>query len=101
MNEVTQVLTSGYSEKQRVDHMVEDFLTDVSLEVVHAMEMHPPMHSLHEAYAVILEEVDEFKAHVWEKQSERSPLKVYSELVHIAAMVTRCVVDCMPDEFKK
>lgn len=80
---------------------VDDFLVDVSLEVERAMGKHAPMHSLHEAYAVILEEMDEFKAHVWMKQSKRDPQEVYTELVHIAAMCARCVADCGGDEFKK
>jgi hypothetical protein len=73
----------------------------VSIEVKRAMSKHPPMHSLHEAFAVILEEVEEFKSHVWMKQGARSTEDVYTELVHIAAMVTRCVADCGGDGFKK
>ena len=79
---------------------IEEFLVDVSLEVKRAMSKHAPMHSLHEAYAVILEEVDELKAHVWKKQTERNALEVYTEIVHIAAMCARCVADC-GDQFNK
>jgi hypothetical protein len=35
------------------------------------------------------------------KQGARSTEDVYTELVHIAAMVTRCVADCGGDGFKK
>lgn len=79
---------------------IEEFLTDVSLEVKRAMSNHAPMHSLHEAYAVILEEVDEFKTHVWMKQTDRNAIEVYTEIVHIAAMCARCVADC-GDQFNK
>ena len=37
-----------------------DFLEDVAEELRRARRKHAPMHSLHEAYAVILEEMDEF-----------------------------------------
>ncbi len=83
------------------DVVAEKFLFDVGQELQRARETHPRMHSLHEAYAVILEELDEFKAHVWEKQSKRDPRKVYIELMQLAAMVARCVADCGPDEFRK
>jgi hypothetical protein len=83
------------------DERIESFLIDVSIEVKRAMSKHAPMHSLHEAYAVILEEVDEFKAEVWKKQKERDTADVYTELVHIAAMVARCVADCAGDGFHK
>jgi hypothetical protein len=83
------------------DERIECFLIDVSIEVKRAMSKHSPMHSLHEAYAVILEELDEFKSEVWKKQTERSTDDVYTELVHIGAMVARCVADCAGDGFKK
>lgn len=101
MNEVTQVLAAPLSEERQAAQRVDDFLIDVSTEAARAMKKHSPMHSLHEAYAVILEEMDEFKAHVWMKQGERDPQQVYTELVQLAAMVARCVADCGPDEFKK
>lgn len=83
------------------DVRAEKFLFDVGQELQRARDAHPPMHSLHEAYAVILEEMDEFKALVWQKQSHRVPKDVYTELVHLAAMVARCVADCGPDDFTK
>ncbi len=52
-----------------------------------------PMASAHEAYAVILEELDEFKAEVFKKSSQRSRLRMRSELVQVAAMALRALVD--------
>lgn len=83
------------------DAKADRFFFDVGQELRQARMKHEPMHSLHEAFAVILEEVDELKAHVWKKQSERDPAQVYAEIVHIAAMCARCVVDCSGDEFKR
>lgn len=82
------------------DEAINSFLCDVSIEIKRARQKHPPMHSLHEAFAVILEEMDEFKSEVWKKQTERNPNDVYTELVHIAAMALRCVVDCGPKRFQ-
>lgn len=77
------------------------FLADVETELARAQSLHAPMHSMHEGYAVILEELDEVKAHVWLKQSSRDPAAVYKELVQLAAMVARMAVECGADDFKK
>jgi hypothetical protein len=52
------------------------------------------MHSLHEGYAVILEEVDELWEHVRAKKESRSSPAIYNELVQIAAMAIRTAGDC-------
>lgn len=65
------------------------FLADVQVELAQAERSHGPMGSLHEAWAVILEEVDE----LWDlcrlKRSERDPVAVRDELIQIAAMAWR------------
>lgn len=53
----------------------------------------PPMASLHEGFAVILEEVHEFWNEVKKKPDERSKEKLYEELVQIAAMCQRTAED--------
>lgn len=62
-------------------------------ELERAVAKHPPLHSLHEAYAVILEEVDEFKAEVWKQNKARDPQAIRAELVQIVAMCARTVHD--------
>lgn len=63
-------------------------------ELARARICHPePQPSLHEGYAVLLEEVDEFWDHVKLKASERDPKKVLEELVQVAAMAMRCAED--------
>lgn len=69
------------------------FLDRVRDEVDFALSKHPPLNSLHEAFAVLLEEVDEFKAEVWKKSSERDNNHILSELVQIAAMCCRTAED--------
>lgn len=78
-------------------------LIDAADELVRASEKHPALHSAHEGFAVLLEEVDELKAEVW-----KNPRKVYgddpagpekhkaamrAEAVQVAAMALRFMVD--------
>lgn len=70
-----------------------DFITDVAQELLRAQAKWPPMNSAHEAYAVILEELDEFWAEVRKKQTEYDPAAMRAELLQIAAMAARAVVD--------
>ena len=65
------------------------FMEDVHAELVRADSLHKPMNSLHEAYAVLLEEVDELWDEVRKKSSERSKAAIREELVQIAAMAWR------------
>lgn len=58
-----------------------------------ARQNHPPMNSHHEAYGVILEEVDEYWAEVKKKAKDRRPSEVRAELVQIAAMACRAIID--------
>lgn len=66
-----------------------EFLRAVALEEIRARATHGDFASLHEAYAVLLEETDEFKAEVWKKRGERDGLAIYCELVQIAAMAMK------------
>lgn len=70
------------------------FLHQVALELMRARAKHEPIHSLHEGFAVLLEEVDEFKALVWRQTKDRDPAELLTELIHIAAMAARCAEDC-------
>ncbi len=69
------------------------FLDMVRAEVERARSLHGPMNSLHEAYAVILEEVDELWDQCRLRTSERDPKAILDELVHIAAMACRTALD--------
>jgi hypothetical protein len=68
-------------------------LVEVAIEVNMAETKWPPMHSAHEAFAVLLEEVDELKAHVWTKQSKRDIPAMRREAIQVAAMAVRFARD--------
>ncbi|MGB8343991.1 MAG: hypothetical protein WCD86_03850 [Ktedonobacteraceae bacterium] len=69
------------------------FLAAVARECERARCKHPtPIRSLHEGFAIILEELDEVKAEVWQQQKNRRAL--YTELVQVAAMCQRMAEDC-------
>lgn len=69
------------------------FLTEVGNEFIRAASKHAPMNSLHEGYAVLLEEVDELWEQVKLNQKKRDPANIRVELIQIAAMAVRTAVD--------
>lgn len=60
-------------------------------ELQKARAKHADMHSAHEGYAVILEELDELKAEVWMRDHDVAAMR--KEALHVAAMALRFVVD--------
>ena len=54
---------------------------------------HGKMASLHEGYAVILEEVDELWDECRKKKAERSSADILTELIQISAMCQRTAED--------
>lgn len=62
-------------------------------ELARARAEHGPMASAHEAYAVILEELEEFRAEVFRKQAARDKGRMRDELVQLAAMCQRAAED--------
>ena len=75
-------------------HDFSTFFTMMTDEICAARQKHHPIHSLHEGYAVILEEMDELKEQVWLKAEKRDHANILEELVQIAAMAARVAVDC-------
>lgn len=70
------------------------FLDDVRDELVRARQAHPRLQSsLHEGYAVMLEEVEEAWDIVKMKASRRDHSKLRAELVQVAAMAARMAED--------
>jgi len=68
-------------------------LEEVDVELTRALRLHGPMHSAHEAYSVLLEEVDEFWEEVRKKTAKRSRERMREELIQIAAMAVRAIKD--------
>ena len=72
---------------------------DVLKELHKARDGHRRYNSVHEAYAVLLEEVDEFWDEVKKRRNLRDPNKMRAELVQVAAVAIRAIVDlCFQDE---
>ncbi len=70
--------------------MATSFAEMVEAELKRARQKHAPIHSPHEGYAVLLEEVEEVKKEVF--WGERGGLLL--ELVQVAAMAQRMAEDC-------
>jgi hypothetical protein len=66
----------------------------VKQELGEAMMKYPPMHSFHEGYAIILEEVRELEAEVFKKHSSCEDIE--KELVQVAAMAIRALIELTP-----
>jgi hypothetical protein len=73
------------------------FALHVECELKKARLKHAPINSLHEGYAVILEEVDELWEHVRARKEKRNKTDIYKELVQIAAMAQRTAEDVVED----
>lgn len=54
--------------------------------------------SAHEAFAVLLEEVDELKAHVWTKQKNRNLQAMRLEALQVASMAIRFAAEVCSEE---
>lgn len=63
-------------------------------ELTHAQESYPRFNSMHEGYAVLLEEVDELWEEVKKKQPLRESYIIEKECIQIAAMAIRIILDC-------
>jgi hypothetical protein len=83
------VYTSAPSEN------LQQFYGEVDQELTRAMAHYPRMNSAHEAYAVILEEVEELWQEIKVKQAHHDHAAMRREAVQIAAMVTRFVIDVL------
>ena len=74
--------------------MKPNFKLMVEDELVFARDKFPPIHSIHEGYAVIKEELDEFWEECKEKRIDIMKNKnMLKELVQIAAMCQRTAED--------
>jgi hypothetical protein len=77
---------------------------EVCDELVKARVAHDPMASGHEAYAVILEELDEYWEHVktnprklTDEARAHRLVEMRKELIQIAAMALRAIQDTLPE----
>jgi NTP pyrophosphatase (non-canonical NTP hydrolase) len=77
-----------------MDHPQEIAVHDAVNELEKATANWPEFNSAHEGFAVLLEEVDELKAHVWTNQKRRDLPAMRKEALQIAAMALRFASEC-------
>ncbi|MCC6947591.1 MAG: hypothetical protein IT539_07460 [Bradyrhizobiaceae bacterium] len=77
-------------------------LIDVGAEISLAIKKHgPTFASMHEAYAVILEELEEFKTEVFKKSHDRDRTNMEDELIQVAASAIKGVITLKIDSARK
>jgi hypothetical protein len=69
------------------------YLIQVENELMKAKETYPDFHSMHEGYAVLLEEVEELWNEVKRKPKDRNDRAIKKECIQIAAMALRVIID--------
>jgi hypothetical protein len=68
---------------------LEYIITEVKEELEQAMSDHLPMHSAHEGYATLKEELDE----AWDEIKRNNPIRTREEMIQVAAMAIRFLYD--------
>jgi hypothetical protein len=71
------------------DNEVEHAALEACKEVERAKAKFAPFNSAHEGFAVLAEEFDELKAHVWMNQRKRNLVEMRKEAIQVAAMALR------------
>jgi hypothetical protein len=87
----------GYP-SQFPDNDVERTALEVCKEVERATSMWPKFNSAHEGFAVLAEEVDELKSHVWTNQKKRDLSAMKKEAIQVAAMALRFATEVCSEE---
>jgi NTP pyrophosphatase (non-canonical NTP hydrolase) len=78
-------------QKEKGEEM--SFAEMVMFELQKVRSNHPPIHSFHEGYAILLEEVDELWDECRKKPKKRCREDVLTELVQIASVCQRMAED--------
>lgn len=80
-----------------IQNREEAILQEVREELMRAIHSNVDMNSLHEGYAVILEEVDELKTEVWKNPRKHPDRKTLArkEAIQVAAMAIRLIRDVL------
>lgn len=72
---------------------MKEVLKAIENEYYRASSLYPPFHSMHEGYAVILEELDELKETIWKSKRIRLSPVAAKEAIQVAAMAVRFILD--------
>lgn len=85
------------SDEYEEDCAIGGVLNDIEAEYRRAKTW-PPFNSAHEGFAVLNEEFDELKAHVWTNQKKRDIDAMRKEAIQVAAMALRFALDVCNEE---
>lgn len=69
----------------------------IEREYLTATNAYERFHSMHEGYAVLLEEMKELEEEVFKKQEIRNLTRAMREAIQVGAMAIRFIVDLCPD----
>lgn len=75
-----------------------DVAEEAAKEAVTAGVKWGPFRSAHEGFAILMEEFDELKAHVWTNQSKRDLEEMRKEAIQVAAMAIRFANDIVDED---
>jgi len=79
--------------------MLEEILEDIKKEFEFATNKYGSFNSLHEAYAIVLEEMNELWVEVKEAQKKPEHIKLAKkEAIQVATMAIRLIFDCCERE---
>ena len=73
-------------------------MESVVQEVARAQSNWPPFNSAHEGFAIMQEEFDELKEHVWTNQKKRDIDAMRTEAIQVAAMAMRFITEVCNEE---
>lgn len=68
---------------------IDEALKQIEQEYLRASDLYPELHSNHEAYAVIKEEVDELWDEIKKEKGTKGNVKIRKELIQVCAMGLR------------
>lgn len=68
---------------------------EIIKEALEAMTYYEPFNSMHEGYAVILEELEELWMEIKKKPLDRNKEEIKKEAIQTGAMIYRFLVDCI------
>lgn len=88
------------AERSKYLHFLDRVLLDVEEELQRAIQSNGTFNSVHEGYAVLLEEVDELWDEVKKKTKLRDVKNMERECIQIAAMAVRFIWDCVKNKQK-
>lgn len=77
---------------------VDEVVDRVKNELLNAQKNFPAMRSPHEGFAIMMEEFDELKEHVWMHQKKRDLQAMKKEAIQVAAMAMRFILDVTDEE---